>query len=311
MHSRVENRFCTDRQHQRQAPEDEDDDRECQHVGDDQAHLRGTDLLAQELRRPPDHQPRQEHGQQNEHEHGVEAPTISSWTDLTEEDGDERSRPADRCVAVESGIGGTSRGPHGPDGHERGPSGTEPALLPLHVAAQVVAARHLGHARRQKLVAVSFRLHRDQGVAGEEDGHHHHDGAPLPPTADEAAEHESDRERQHDDQQQVEHVGEAVRVFEGVGAACAVEAATVGAEQLDDFHRCDRTAGDVLSPAGNRRSRAEAVDVLDRTLANEDEGGDHRDGHEDAHQASGEIGPEVPDRAGTAGDPTDDRQGNR
>ena len=59
------------------------------------------------------------------------------------------------------------------------------------------------------MVAVRLGLHRDHGVAGEEDGHHRDEGVALPLPADEAAEHDGDGERQHDDQQQVEHVGEA------------------------------------------------------------------------------------------------------
>ena len=82
-------------------------------------------------------------------------------------------------------------------------------------------------------------------------GHHRDERERLPRPADEPAEHEDDRERQHDDQQQVEHVGESGRVLERVRAAGPVQAAAVGAEQLDDLHGGDRAAGDLLGPAAS------------------------------------------------------------
>jgi hypothetical protein len=99
--------------------------------------------------------------------------------------------------------------------------------------------------------------------------HHRHQREALPPSPRQPAEHEDDRERKHDDQQQVKHVRELGGVLERVRSARAVEAAAVGAEQLDDLHRGHRAAGNLLGTAGQRRREAEAGEALHRALTDQ------------------------------------------
>ena len=80
----------------------------------------------------------------------------------------------------------------------------------------------------------------------EEADHHRHQQPRLAPVADEDAERDDQRERDHQHRPHLEQVREAVRVLERVGRVGVVEAAAVGAELLDRDLRRDRAAGDRL-----------------------------------------------------------------
>jgi hypothetical protein len=151
------------------------------------------------------------------------------------------------------------------------------------------------------VVAVQFGLHGDRGVGQEDHGHHGDDDQGLLAAADEAAEHEDDREREHDHQQQAEDVREPGRVLERMRAAGAVEAAAVRAQQLDDLHGGDWAAGDLLGAAGERAGSARTGEVLHRALADQHQGTDHRKRNEHPDQRPGEVRPEVADPPRAAG----------
>jgi hypothetical protein len=88
------------RDHQGRAAQDEDRDRNGQHVRQHELHLGGADLLAQELWGPADHQPGDEDGEQCEHQDRIKPAAVPARTDLAEEDGDERCRSACMETAV-------------------------------------------------------------------------------------------------------------------------------------------------------------------------------------------------------------------
>ena len=82
--------------------------------------------------------------------------------------------------------------------------------------------------------------------------HHREDRVALALVADHHAEGARQRERDHQQQEDLEQVGQRVRVLERVGGVGVVEAAAVGAELLDRLLAGDRAAGDGL----RRRRRA-------------------------------------------------------
>ena len=215
--------------HQGYSAEDQDHDRDCQDVRDDELHLRRADLLAEEFRGPADHEAGDEHRQQREDEDAVQPAAIAAGADLAEQDRGERRRSADRRVAVQRRVGRASGGAHGPDGHQRGPDGPKRPPCPPCCRRCWCRSRP-ATPRRQQVVAVQFGLHGDHSVGQEDRGHHRDERQRLLPAADQPPEHHDDRERQDDDQQQLEDVGEAGRVLERVRAARPVHAAAVGAQ---------------------------------------------------------------------------------
>lgn len=67
-----------DRNHQRKAAEYQHDDRDGQHIGDHEIHLRRADLLAEELGRAADHQSGHEDREQGQHEHGIQPAAVTT-----------------------------------------------------------------------------------------------------------------------------------------------------------------------------------------------------------------------------------------
>ena len=125
---------------------DEDDQR--RHL-----HLVGLDLLAEIFRRAAHHEPGDEHGDQGEHQHAVEARPDPAEHDLTELDQPHRNEATERREAVVHGVHravGRRRRGRGPDG---GVDDAEARLLPLHVAARPAATRAPGRHRPRPVPA--------------------------------------------------------------------------------------------------------------------------------------------------------------
>ena len=155
---------------------------------------------------------------------------------------------------------------------------------------------------RSGFPASSARVQRREGPE-EDDEHHAVEDVPLPPVADGLAEHERGGSRDEEDQEDLEEVGEGVRVLEGVGGVRVEEPAAVGPELLDRLLRGDRAHRDRLRGAVGRDVR---VEVLDDTLGGENEGGDEREGEEKSENDAGQIDPEVADPVRlAAGEPAD------
>ncbi len=139
----------------------------------------------------------------------VQAAAVAARAHLAEEDPEERPRAAEGRVAIERRVRGAGGRAHGAHGHQRRSAWPEAKFLPFHVATRIRGADGLGDRRGKEVIAVRFGLHGEDRGTDQEDGHHRHDDVALAGSFDHSPDHEDDGERQHEDQQQVEHVGEA------------------------------------------------------------------------------------------------------
>ncbi len=136
----------------------EPEDAGAEHEGDQHRHLdlEGFDLLAEELRRPADHEPRDEHGQDRaDDEHPVHPGTDPARGDLAELHVEQRDEPRDGLRAVMPGVdragARAGRGRHEQPADRR----AEADLLALHVADV-----RLVHGGREQRVAGVLDVHR-------------------------------------------------------------------------------------------------------------------------------------------------------
>ena len=122
-------------------------EREDQHREHRHLHVVGLDLLAQVLGRPADHQAGDEHGEDDEDQHPVQARADAAEDHLAQHDVDERHHAAERREGVVHGVdrAATGVGRHG--GEERRVGDAEPDLLAFHVAAGRERARPAGRPR--------------------------------------------------------------------------------------------------------------------------------------------------------------------
>ena len=164
----------------------------------------------------------------------------------------------------------------------------EPDLLALHV----------GSGRDGSHLGVGLGLEVPSGDR-EADPQRRHDGrehVALLPILHELAEGAGERERDHEQQEDLDQVGERARVLERMRGVGVEESAAVGPELLDALLRRDRASGDRLGLARDRGHGLERVEVLDHALRHEHEREDERDRQEDPHGPADHVGPEVPDR---------------
>ena len=128
---------------------------------------------------------------------------------------------------------------------------------------------------------------------------------------DEAPVGVGERERDHQENEDLEQVREAIRVLERMGGVGVVEAAAVLSQLLDRLLARNRATGDRLGDTLHRRGVGEAVEVLDDPLAPEQDRDDDGDRQQHPDRAAREIDPEVADRGGAAADePPDQRNGD-
>ena len=111
------------------------DDRHDQDVEHDELHLGGLDLLAQVLRRSPDHEAGDEHREDHEDQHPVEPDTDAARAHLAELHVHERRPAAERREAVvhrvDRAVGGAGRGRRPRSRSAVGPNRTSlPSMLP-------------------------------------------------------------------------------------------------------------------------------------------------------------------------------------
>ena len=106
-----------------------------EHGQDGDLDVVGLDLLAQVFGRPPDHQPGQEDGQDDEDEHPVEPGADAAEDDLAQLDVEQRDEPAQRRERIVHGVDRAAGGVGRDGGEERGIEDAEADLLALHVAA--------------------------------------------------------------------------------------------------------------------------------------------------------------------------------
>ncbi len=114
--------------------------------------------------------------------------------------------------------------------------------------------------------------------APEDDGHRGQHGHALSDGPDHLAEDVGQGDRDGQEQDDGEEIGQAGRVLEGMGRVDVEEPPAVGTELLDGLHEADRPESDGL------RDAVEGVVYVDRTaqrvhrpLADEDQAGDEGD----------------------------------
>ena len=250
-------------------------DRQRQDQDGEQRHLHflGLDLLAEILRRAADHEAGDEHRDDGEHQHAVEARTDAADDDLAQLDVEHRDEPAERREAVEHAVDRTARGGRRDHGEQRGLGDAEAHLLALHVAAGLQARRRLrvdaecGDAG----IAVGFGGVDRERAAQPQHAHHRQDRPALALVADHAAEHVGERRADREDQHHLHEVGERVGILERMRGIGVEEAAAVGAQHLDDFLRGDRTLGDHLPGAFQRRRLGIGAEILRHALPDEEQ----------------------------------------
>ena len=201
-------------------------DRHHQHAGDHPLHLGDAEPFAQIGGGAPHHQAAQEHGQQHEQHHAVDAGTDAAEHHFTQQHVDHGDHAGEGGEAVVHGVDravGGGGGRHFPDA---GQHGAEATLLAFPVAG---FAGEVGEGGiRLQLLADGEAEPQHQ-----HDGHGDEDGAAVGQilhVATQGADHGGGQRQQGD---HLQPVGEGGRVLERMGRVDAEEAAAVGAELLD------------------------------------------------------------------------------
>ena len=127
-------------------------------------------------------------------------------------------------------------------------------------------------------VAAVLEVHREAGGADPDREHDREQHPALALVLDEPPVGVGERERDHQEDEDLEQVREPVRVLERMRGVGVVGAAAVLAELLDRLLARDRAAGDRLRRRPARVVRVgEAVEVLDDALAREHDRDDDRE----------------------------------
>ncbi len=253
--------------------------------------LARADLLAEVLGRAAHQEAGDEHRDDREHQHAVEAGSDAAGGDLAEHHVQHRHHAAERGVRVVHRVHRTGRREGRGPGEQRRGEDAVPLLLALHRPAG-----ELGGGARAVQLECAQRGDRD-------DGERRHDGqdrVALLVTADHPAEGARERERDGEQECDLEEVRPAGRVLERVRGVRIEEPAAVRAELLDDLLRGNRSARQVLGVAGERRDLGEAVEVLHHAARDQYDRADDRDREQQPERPSEQVDPEVSDRAGPA-----------
>ena len=242
-------------------------------VEHDELHLGALDLLAEVLRRASDHEAGDEHREEGEHEHAVQARADAARAHLAEHHVDERHHPADRREAVVARVHragrrvASSTTAKSPDA--AGPKRISlPSMLPPDCVAVACWLTPRGVELR---VAVRLDHHRDRAGRDPED-------RPSPRARRSPAScrfaifpnvHASENGMTSSRKISSE-VRERVRVLERVRRVRVVEPAAVGAELLDRFLARHGPAGIVCVVPSTVFTVSVAVEVLHHALADEE-----------------------------------------
>ncbi len=265
------------------------------------------------MRRPPDHQPGDEEGDDGEEQHAVETRADAAEDDFAELDVDQRDHAAERREAVMHPVDRTARGVGGDGGEEGRVGDAEADLLALHVAARLRGAGgHVDMGGGESRVACRFGPIDGGDPGEEEDAHRGEDRPALALVADHAAEHVGERRAEREDQHELDEIGQRRRVLIGVRRIGVEEAAAIGAHHLDHLLRGDRALRNRLLGALERRGVDIGGEILRHPLPDEDKTDDDGDRQQDIKHAARQIGPEIADGLRRAAhEAADQRDGQR
>ena len=184
----------------------EAEDARAEHEGDEHRHLdlERLDLLAEVLGRAADHQAGDEHGEDRaDDQHPVHPGADAAGRDLAQLHVEQRDEAGDRLGAVVPRVD-RARAGAGRDGHEQAAERRPEAdLLALHVAQAGLVDRG-----REQRVADVLDVHRADGADREDDRHRGEDRPALALVAGVAPEGVGQREREQQDREHLEPVGE-------------------------------------------------------------------------------------------------------
>ena len=138
----------------------EDQRRRDQRVERAESDLVPADRLAEELRRPPDHEAGDEHGDDRDDERAVEAGADPARRDLAEHHVEQDDATAERAVALVHGVDRAGGGARRGRGEQGGGPDAEPDLLALH--------RPGAQARPRPTVVSGHRRAPEDGHEGED-----------------------------------------------------------------------------------------------------------------------------------------------
>ena len=200
MHRRIGNAGFAGVDHHRDAGADQRGEDRNENTDRRHLDLEGLDLLAQILRGSADHQAGDEHGDDREQQHAVEARADTAEDHFAKLDQPQRNQAAEwreRIVhRIDRAVRGRSRGRR----PQRRIDDAEARLLALHVAAGLQCADRLVGARlRKERVARLLGRHADREQRDEHDGHRGEQRPALAGVADHPAERVAERRRNEQD----------------------------------------------------------------------------------------------------------------
>ena len=275
--------------------------------------LAGLDLLAQVLRRAAHHQPADEHRQDHEQQHRVQAGPHPAEDHLAGRQAEHRHRAAQRRERVQRRV----HRPVGGDRRGRAPEGGLDDPVALLLAFEVPAGRacdvlrvHPGGVLRNRAVLLGGEDDEDEDDVQRR--HRREDRPPLPLRVDHAPVGVGEGGRDEDDREHLHEVRERRRVLERHRRVDVEEPATVGAQLLDRDLRGHRADREHLVGALERLRRHRVAEGLEHTLGEQEQGDDDRQRQQDVVQAPDHVLPEVPQAAARAvDDPADQRDQHR
>ena len=248
------------------------------------------DFLADVFRRTTDHQAGDENRENDEQQHAVHARADAADDDLAELDVDQRDHAAERRKGVMHGVDGSAgRGGRDHRKQRRGHN-AEADFFAFHVAA--------GEAERiESVVAMRLGPVANDDAGDEQDAHHRENGPALALVADHPTEHVGQRRADREDRNDLHEVGKCRRVLEGMRSIGVEETAAVGAEHLDGDLRGNGPHRDRLFAAFKRGGFDIGPERLGHALPNQEKRIDDADRQQDVERATGDIDPEIADRA--------------
>ncbi|MGA8550199.1 MAG: hypothetical protein WB678_08185 [Stellaceae bacterium] len=266
------------RQHHRECRPPQDRQRQAEEGEDGHLDLLGLELFAEIFGGAPDHQPGNEHRHDSETEDAVEAGADAAEDHLAELHIDQRHHPAQGQIAVVHGVDRTARGVGRDRGPQRRQRRAKAHLLAFHIPAGLDGAgRRIDRVLGKGRVAVCFRPI-GGGDAGEKQNAHHCEQSPaLALVLDHAAQDVRQRRADCEDRDQLDQIGDRIRVLERMRRIGVEKTAAVGAELLDDLLRGDGALRDHLLDAFERRRLGIGAEILRHPLPYQDQPDHHRD----------------------------------
>ena len=248
----------------------------------------------------PTIRPGDEHRDDGEQQHAVEARADAAEDDLAELDVEQRHQPAERREAVVHRIDRAARGV----GRHRGEQGrigdAEADFLALHVAAGL-SALSAGRCQAGEGRIAGLRPVGDDDAGQEQDAMTAKIAQPwrwLPTMRPNMLVRPAPIEKISTI---CTKLVSGFGILERMGGVGVEEAAAVGAEHLDDFLRSHRSLGDHLLGAFERRRLGIGAEILRHALPDEEQADDDRDRQQDVERAAGQIDPEIADRLRPSG----------